>query len=480
MTPTAPEIKFGTDGWRAILADDYTFDNVRAVAQATAEYMRRHDLASQGVVIGYDTRFLSGTFAGAVAEVMAANDIPVALTSNFVPTPALSHAVRQREAGLGVMITASHNPARWNGYKVKPSYGGSAPAEVTGEIEHAVPGIITGDRVRSMPLGEAEAKGLVERFDGQAPYLKALRDYVDMEAIRSASLNALFDPMFGASQGWLTEALGEGGTRIHEIHGVRNPSFPGIRAPEPIASNLHEFLEELKGGGYDVGLAADGDGDRFGLADERGRFITQLQTFALLTYYFLEVRGERGPIIRSITMTRMVDRLGEQYDCPVYETPVGFKYLGPKMMETDGMIAGEESGGSAFRGHIPERDGVLAGLLMLDWIAKTGKRPSELLAELYERVGPHEYDRVDVTLRADDRPAILQRMDEVAPDTIAGLKVESKDTLDGYRFTLEGGWWLLLRFSGTEPLLRIYAEMPDMELVQEALQAGQELAGVAL
>lgn len=475
-----PPIKFGTDGWRGVIADDFTFENVRIVAQATAEWLKREKQASKGVVIGYDTRFLSGSFAGAVAEVMAANDIKTALTSSFVPTPALSWAVRDRGAGGGVMLTASHNPARWNGFKVKPYYGGSAPAEVTSAIENAIPAIAAANRTVSRPLGEAEAEGIVERIDVRAGYLKALSTFVDIEAIQKAGWHVLIDPMFGSAQGWMPRLLQGGATSIRELHSERNPSFPGLRAPEPIAHNLKESMALIEEGGFDVGLALDGDADRFGLIDEQGNFITQLQTFALLVYYFLEVRGERGPIVRSVTMTRMIDRLGELYDCPVHETAVGFKYLGAKMMETNALIAGEESGGSAFRGHIPERDGLLAGLFILDFMTRTGKRPSELLADLYAKVGPHEYDRVDVTIRPEEREAIEAHVQANEPEKIAGFRVIGRDEIDGYRFNLEGGWWLLLRFSGTEPLLRIYAEMPSGSLVQDALAQGEEIAGISL
>jgi alpha-D-glucose phosphate-specific phosphoglucomutase len=473
-------IRFGTDGWRAVIAEDFTFDNVRAVAQATADWLKREKQAGRGVVIGYDTRFLSGTFAAAVAEVMAANDIKVALTNTFVPTPALSWAVRDRQAGGGVMITASHNPARWNGFKVKPDYGGSAPDSVTAAIENAIPAILASGKVHARPLDEAEAQGLVERIDVRNAYLRTITGFVDIEAIKAANLNILVDPMYGSGMGWLPRAIEGGATTVQEIHGERNPSFPNVRAPEPIASNLQEPMAILAAGGFDAGLALDGDGDRFGLIDEHGQFITQLQTFALLVYYFLEVRGERGPIIRSVTMTRMVDRLGEIYGCPVYETPVGFKHLGEKMRESDAMIAGEESGGSAFRGHIPERDGLLAALFVLDHIARTGKRPSELLTELAEIVGPHEYDRVDITVRTEERAAIEAHVQAQHPEEIAGLRVVSRDQVDGYRFHLEGGWWLLMRFSGTEPLLRIYAELPTTEQVQDALTAGQAIAGISL
>jgi phosphomannomutase len=475
------EIRFGTDGWRAVIAEDYTFDNVRAVTQATAEYLRRHDLSDREVVIGYDTRFLSGSFARAAAEVMAGNGIRVALSETPLPTPALSFAVVQRGSGSGIVITASHNPARWNGFKVKPEYGGAAAPAVTDEIERAVPAVIAEGRVQRFAAGEAEAAKLIQSFDGRPAYLAAARAFVGIEGIRNAGLSVHVDSMYGAAASWTADAIGQGGsTRVTEIHGQRNPAFPGLRAPEPIAPNLGEQMEMLAAGGYDVGLSTDGDGDRFGLVDEHGRFITQHQAFALLTRYFLAERGDRGPIVRSITMSRMVDRLGEIYDCPVHETQVGFRFLGPRMMETDALIAGEESGGYAFRGHIPERDGVLSGLLLLDYMVRTGKKPSELLADLYAEVGPHAYDRVDITVRTEEKDAIRERVAEADPGEIAGFAVESRDTLDGYRFRLEGGWWLLMRFSGTEPLLRIYAEMPSQEQVQAALQAGQELAGVTL
>jgi phosphomannomutase len=473
-------IRFGTDGWRAEIAEDFTFANVRAVAQATAEHLLGTGAAARGVVVSFDTRFLSGSFAGAVAEVLAGNGVRVALTSGPGPTPALSHAVIERKAGAGVMITASHNPARWNGFKLKEDFGGSSPRAVTDALERAIPGVLAEGRVRRIALGEAEAQGLVERFDQRPSYFAALRRLVDIEAIRTAGLNILVDSMFGAAMGCTAELLGGDATQVDELHGVRNPAFPGMRAPEPIAPNLGEQLARLAQGGYDVGLSTDGDADRLGVADEHGRFVTQLQTFALLAHYLLKVRGERGPLVRSVTMTRMIDRLGERYGCPVYETPVGFVHLVPKMRETDALLAGEESGGYAIRGHVPERDGLLSGLLILEAMVRTGQRPSELLQALYAEVGTHEYDRVDITLRGAERDAIRERVAQAAPERIAGLRVVGRDQLDGFRFELEGGWWLLLRFSGTEPLLRIYAELPSMEQVQAALAEGQALSGATL
>ncbi len=472
------EIRFGTDGWRAVIAEDYTFEHVRAVAQATAGWLRRTGQARSGVVVGHDTRFLSDAFANATAEVLAANGIAVALASRAAPTPALSHAVLDCGAAAGVVITASHNPARWNGFKIKQASGNSAPPEVTSEIEQALPAILEGGGAAGAADGDGATR--IERFDPNPPYLAALREFVDLERIREAGLRVAVDSMYGAAGGLTAAAIGEGATTVHELHGEPNPAFPGMRAPEPIAPNLGALMRLLREGGHDAGLATDGDGDRFGLVDEQGRFLNQLQVFALLVRYLLEVRGERGAIVRSITTTRMVDLLGQRHDCPVFETPVGFKHLGPRMIEENAVTAGEESGGYAFRGHIPERDGVLSGLLLLDYMVRTGKPASQLLAELYAELGPHEYDRVDVTLREEERDAIAEQAATATPSEIAGLRVVSRDSLDGYRFTLEGGWWLLLRFSGTEPLLRIYAELPSEGQVRQAIAHGQALAGVTL
>jgi phosphomannomutase len=378
------------------------------------------------------------------------------------------------------MITASHNPARWNGFKVKLPTGAPATETVTSELERLAAGVLAEGRVQRVELADAEQRGTIQRFDPAPSYLGRIRSFVDIEEIRNAGMSVLVDSMYGAASGWTAAALAEGSTRVRELHGERNPSFPGLRAPEPIASNLGEFLGLLAQDDFAIGLATDGDGDRFGMGDEHGRFVTQLQTFALLVYYLLEVRGERGSIVRSINTTRMVDKLAERYGCELVETPVGFKHLSAKMTELDALVAGEESAGFGFRGHLPERDGVLSGLYMLDCLTQTKQTPSELLAGLQKLVGPHEYGRVDITMRANDRDDIQQRVADAAPSEVAGIKVTSRDTLDGFRFTLEDGWWLLLRFSGTEPLLRVHAEMPSTEQLQEALQVGQELAGVTL
>jgi alpha-D-glucose phosphate-specific phosphoglucomutase len=471
-------IKFGTDGWRAVIGEDYTFDNVRACAASVAAYLKKQGLADRGLIVGYDARFASEDFADAVAEVVAAQGIRVSLTTVLCPTPVVSYSIIDRKAGGGVVITASHNPWRWNGFKYKPDYGGSASPEIVAPLEENLPDLVGRD-VPRMEIGAAKAAGMVEMFDPRAPYLAQLARLIDLERLKSAGLNVAYDAMYGTGAGYFGALLDGGKTKVTELHGFRNPVFPGMHAPEPIARNLVEMEALMAKGGFDVGIATDGDADRVGIADENGNFINQLQVFALLAYYLLEVRGERGAIIKSITTTAMVQRLGEIYNVPVHETQVGFKFLGPKMMETDALIGGEESGGYGFRGHVPERDGILAGLYMLDFIARTGKKPSELLADLYAKVGPHYYDRLDIALKEEDRAKIWKRAEDARPDSVAGIKVTARDTTDGFRFSLGDKGWLLFRFSGTEPLVRIYAEVVgDQSLVQKVLDAGREIIGL--
>jgi len=312
---------------------------------------------------------------------------------------------------------------------------------------------------------------------------------VDLARLQQSGLRLAVDSMYGAGQHCFAELFAGGNVRVTELHNEYNPRFPGIHAPEPIGRNLHAITEvmqqradpfsESQTAVFDLGLATDGDADRLGVLDENGAFVTQLQVFALLAYYFLDVRGMRGPIIRSLTTTRMVDRLGEIYGVPVEETAVGFKFIGPRMMAVDALLGGEESGGYGFRGHIPERDGVLAGLFMLDLVARTGKRPTQLIQELYAKVGPHYYDRADVQFDPAQREAIIARLDQAAPGEVAGQKVIGTSRLDGYLYNLHGGGWLLIRFSGTEPLMRIYTEVQDERLVPQVLEAGKRLTGVS-
>jgi phosphomannomutase len=469
-------IKFGTDGWRGIIAEDFTFPNVRACAQSTAQYLKEAGLAERGLVVGYDTRFASEDFAAAVAEVVAANGIHVYLCDSPVPTPVVSFAILERKAGGAVIITASHNPARWSGFKYKPEYASSASPEVIARLEEPLPSILASE-VPRLPLDEARERGLVEIVAPRQSYLEHLSELVDVQAVRSAGLRLVIESMYGAAGGWLLDLLSGGQTQVQELHGERNPAFPGLQ-PEPITRHLGALIDTVKRTGADVGVATDGDGDRVGATDEKGEFINQHQMFALLAYYLLEVRGQRGPMVKSVTSTSMIYRLGELYDVPVFETPVGFKFLGPKMIAENALIAGEESGGFAFRGHPPDRDGLLSALYLLHFIAQRGRRPSELLAELYDKVGPHYYDRIDIELEAHRKDEFHERLTRARPGALAGATVTSVDTTDGFRFHLDGGGWLLFRFSGTEPLLRIYTEVPDRELVPKLLAAGKKLVGL--
>ena len=470
-------IRFGTDGWRAIIADEFTFDNVRACAQATALYIRQTGLASRGIVVGYDTRFASEEFAAAVAEVMAANDIPVYLCDRPAPTPVIGYAILCRKAAGSVVITSSHNPALYSGFKVRTEYAGAAPPEVLSQIESLIPQALS-SAVPRLPLEEATRRSLVQTFDPQPEYLDHISRLVELDRLRQAGLRVVVDPMYGAGAGYLRDILSGGSTQVIEIRGERNPAFPGMHNPEPIPRNLEATKEAVLSHRAQVALATDGDADRIGVLDGQGRFVDQLRTFALLAYYLLEVCGLRGPMVKSVTTTSMILRLGELYGVPVHETGVGFKYLGPKMRETDALIAGEESGGFAFRGHLPERDGILSGLYVLDLMARRGKQLPELIEELFAKVGPHYYDRIDITMTEEARANVEQTLPQLRPDSIAGLKVTGHDTTDGLRFLLDDGAWALIRLSGTEPLMRIYTEVRQEDQVRPVLAACREMTGV--
>jgi len=465
-------VHFGTDGWRAIIADTFTFANVRACAKATADHFVETYGRDQLVVVGFDTRFLSDRFAEAAAAVMAAAGFRVVLADRPAPTPAISHHIVAAGACGGLVITSSHNPYQWNGVKVKPHYGGSAGPEVVADIERRVPDILAAGLAEAGP-----ALGAVERFDPLPGYLSALGALVDLPAIRAAGLRVAVDPMFGAGQGLFTRLLSGGKTMVNEIHAQYNPAFPGLRAPEPIESNLGELMALVGGGDCDVGIANDGDADRVGLVAADGTYVDQLRTFGLLVHYFLGERGLRGAVVKSVTTTDMARTLASHYGVPFYETPVGFKHIGPLMMEEDALIGGEESGGYGFRGHLPERDGVLAGLYLLDYMARTGKPISSLLRDLFAITGEHHYRRVDIDLEPGANDGIRALLDGAHPSSIAGCTVRGRDTTDGWRFMLDEGW-LLFRLSGTEPLLRIYTEVRDPKLVDPLIAAGTTLAGV--
>lgn len=468
-------IHFGTDGWRAVIAEEFTFANVRRVSQALADYLVAQDLAGRGLVIGYDQRFASEDFAAAVAEVMAGNEIPVFFCQEACPSPAVAYTVLHQEAAAAVVITASHNTARYNGFKVKTEYAASADPETLEGIESR----LDQSPPRRVPFAQAEQAGRITSIDPFPPYREQLASLVNLDRIRQAGLTIIVDPMYGAGIGYLPALINGGATRIIEIHGERNPIFPGIKNPEPLAHNLGKLCTVVRDSGSYTGLALDGDADRVGLVDERGTFVDPLRIFGLLTLYLLEVRGWRGPIVKSISTTTMVRKLAQRYRLRVFETPVGFKYIGAKMVEEDAIIGGEESSGFGFRHHIPERDGLLAALFLLDMMIQMQRTPSELVEYLFEQVGEHYYDRLDLPCDHDCRQQVLPRLREDVPTTLLGMEVEASIDERGYKYVLEDGSWLLIRFSGTEPLLRMYAEAERAEQVKALLEAGQEMAKLA-
>jgi alpha-D-glucose phosphate-specific phosphoglucomutase len=468
-------IQFGTDGWRGRIADDYTFDNVRRCAQGFAHYLKDRGLASQGVVVGYDKRFQSEDFAAACAAVLAANGIKAWLTDRATPTPVISYGVVAKQAGGAINITASHNPPSDNGFKVRDPNGGAIAPDGLKEIEARIPPI---DGVKSMPLDEAKAKGLVEVFDAEPVYLEHLKDLIDVQPIVDAGLNILVEPMWGNGAGWFPRLLGGGETRVMEIHNERNPIFPEMMRPEPIPPNVDVALRKTVDVKADVCLITDGDADRMGIGDENGVFVNQLQVYALLALYYLEVRREKGPIVKTLSTTSMLEKLGRLYGVPVIETGVGFKYIAPKFMEVNAILGGEESGGYAFRGNVPERDGILGNLLFLDFMVKTGKKPSQLLRFLFDKVGPHYYDRIDTRTTPEKRDQVRERALNANPKTIGGLSVTGLNTTDGFKFMLGDEGWLLIRLSGTEPIVRVYTETTRQDKVQAILEDGLRLIGL--
>lgn len=473
MSP-AP-IKFGTDGWWGITADDFTYASVRRVAQGVAEYMltkAREPLA----VVGYDCRFASEEFARTVADVFAVNGVRSLIFDRPSPTQVASWTVIDRKAVGAAVITASHNPYLFNGVKYKPETGSSAPTEVINELER-----------RINALGEVaapdreKAAGLVTVYDPRPAYNAQVGRMVDLDRIRKSGLRIVHECMHGSGYGYVTGLLGGDRTTVSELHPDRNPFFGGLN-PEPIPPNIDDAVALMKKGGQDLCILTDGDADRVGIIDETGRFINQLQVFALLILHLFDVMGMRGPIVKTVNMTAMAETLAQQFGTEIYEVPVGFKWVAPKMMETNAVIGGEESGGFGIRGHIPERDGILVGVLFADMIVRRGKPLSQILADLEHRVGPHAYARHDIHLERDtyeqDRKRITEQLASHQPKDIAGVKVARVRSDDGFKFYLEDGSWVLFRTSGTEALIRIYAEASDSAAVESRLAAIEDIVGL--
>ncbi len=463
-----------------MVADDFTYANVRAVTQAVAQYLASAPAEGQ-VVVGHDTRFSAELFAQEVARVLAANSRQVLLSDRPSPTQVSAWLVVERQALGGVVVTASHNPPEFNGIKYKPDYGGSAPPAVTSRLEAELAQVLADDSVRTMAFEEALSQGLVEMVDPRPSYRAQIARLVELSQIKQAGLHILHDPMYGSGSGYVSDLVLGGTTRVTELHSERNPGFGGLH-PEPIPPNTDEAAQVLRGGGFDLGIINDGDADRVGIFDETGSFIDQLEVATLLLWHLCENRQLKGPVVRSLTMTRRLDILGEKYGCSVEELPVGFKYLGTRMRELDGLFAAEESGGFAFRGHIPERDGILSGLFFAEMIVMTGQPLSEIRRQVAQLVGPHAYSRRDHQFSRESyfaaREKLIHRMSSTPPQSVGEAVVTATRSDDGYKYWMGKDSWVLVRMSGTEPLMRVYCESATPERVQRLLNDFESELGV--
>ncbi len=461
-------IKFGTDGWRGLIARDFTFENIRFVALATARYMQKNGMKK--LMIGYDTRFLGKDFTAETAMVLAENGIDVLMSEKFAATPQLSFQTLKMGCDLGVVITASHNPAEYNGYKLKAAFGGPATPEQVKELEAELKPILEEKPEISLKtFREYLDAGKIKLIDVQTSYLEHVKANIDLEAIRNGGFKILFDPMHGAGIGVLNEILPD----IDQVNADLNPGFGNVDHPEPIGECLGETMKKVKEGPYTIGFANDGDADRLGAIDEDGNFVDSHRVFMILMRYLYEQKGLRGEVVKTVSLTNMVNMYCEEKGITLHETPVGFKYTAELMAQGKVLIGGEESGGLGTKLHIPERDGVFNGLLLLEVMAKRNMTLKELCEELDKDFGVHRYARRDVKVTQEVKDRVLTAAKN-APKTLAGYDVKSINTKDGFKFIVDGGW-LLIRASGTEPLLRFYSEAKSIEMVNELLDAGLNL-----
>jgi phosphoglucomutase len=465
-------IKFGTSGWRGILADDFTFANARLVYQAIADFLKKEGKAVQGVVVGYDTRFLSETFATTAAEIMAGNGIPSFFTNRDTPTPVVSFAIRESQRGGGINITASHNPPEWNGIKFNPSYGGPASTSVTAVIEGLIQEVDP-EKVKSIPFAEAQDRGLINLINPRQGYLDQLRQLLDTEALRRAGLKVAVDLLYGTGRDYLDAFLRENGVTVEVLHDHRDPLFGGHR-PEPSAEYLEPLAARLKETGAHLGLAVDADADRFGVMDGEGRYCDTNLLLGLLFDHLIRTRGWEGGVARSVATSHLVDKVAAANGRPVFETKVGFKHLGEYIQNGQALMVGEEAEGFSMKNHLPEKDGILACLMVAEMVAKTGKSLPELRDDLFARVGPVYTQRLDLRLPPEAKARFLEKI-ESAPDTFGGLKVVDHVTLDGHKYLLENGSWVCFRPSGTEPVVRFYLEGDSMAELERLRMAGGAL-----
>lgn len=462
------QIKFGTDGWRGIIADDFTVDNVRLVTQAVCDWIKGDGVPGSGLVVGYDRRSQSEVFAAAVARVAAANGLPVYLSDRACSSPAVSFATRYFKASAGIMVTASHNPPQFNGLKIKAHYGGSATPEMVAAVEGYLRQLLVSGGAPKVAATTPEARDLAE------PYLAHCARFVDLERVAQAGLKVVVDPMHGSGAGYLSRLFQKAGIDVTEIRAERNPVFGGVN-PEPIAENMGALFDAVRSRGADVGICLDGDADRLGACDSEGNFVDCHRIFSVLLKHLVEERGWTGGVVRTVSTTRMLDKLTARFGLPLTETPIGFKYICEKMLEDDILIGGEESGGIGVKNHLPERDGVLMGMLLLEAMAAKGKRLEALIADLFAEVGEHQYTRRDLHPPQEKMHSIISALQSFKGTEFAGAPLAGIVRKDGTRLDFTDGSWLLLRPSGTEPVVRVYAEAATLDRARELVARGVDL-----
>jgi phosphoglucomutase len=467
------KIKFGTSGWRGIIADEFTFARVRAVTQAIADHLVAHGLKDKGVVVGYDTRFLSERFAQEAARVLAACGIRASLSNRDVPTPVVAFEIIRRKAAGGINFTASHNPPEYNGLKFSPSWGGPALPETTKDIETRANALLEKNSIPTVTLAEAKEKGLLEEADLRKVYLDDIRKKIDIEVIKKAKLKVAVDLLYGTGRDYLDTALRDAGCAVTVIHGNRDALFGG-HSPEPSEENLAELSGIMKKGRFDIGLAVDGDADRFGILDTDGTYINPNQVLALVLDYLCRTRGWKGGAARSIATSHLIDAVAKKHGIEVYETGVGFKYIGDLLVQGKIIFGGEESAGMTIKDHVPEKDGVLACMLVAEMVAKERKSIKDLLKRLYKEVGVILNQRINIHLTEANRKAVDDRLSQPLTE-LDGLRVKGKKTTaDGTKYMVEDDSWVLMRASGTEPVVRLYVESSSEEKIKVLIEAGRK------
>jgi len=469
----AVKIKFGTSGWRGVIADDFTFDRVRTVTQAIADHITAEGLKEKGVVVGYDTRFLSERFAAEAAKVLAANGIHAFLSVRDVPTPVVSFEIIRRKAAGGINFTASHNPPEYNGLKFSPAWGGPALPETTTDIETRANALGEKNSITAMPMGDAKQKGLIEEVDLRKPYLDDLRKKVDFEPIKKARLKIAVDLLYGTGKDYLDTMLRDAGCALTVLHGHRDTMFGGL-SPEPSEENLAELSGAMKKGKFDIGLAVDGDADRFGILDADGTYINPNQVLALLLDYLCRTRGWKGGAARSIATTHLIDAVAKKHGIEVYETGVGFKYIGDLLVQGKIIFGGEESAGMTIKDHVPEKDGILACLLTAEMVAREKKSFKDILKRLYKEVGTILDHRINIHLTESNRADVYARLSQPLTE-LSGTRVKGKKTTaDGTKYMLDDDSWVLMRASGTEPVVRLYVEAVSEAKIRSLIEAGKK------